>query len=102
MSWQYSDAPSHIAPEVGPNVLAVGGPWSGVVLEPGAVYALSVEVNASGETTVGWGVTAADGSGGEYVLADPADVETVPGGQWVTVTRSLPAPAFPVTATVAL
>lgn len=102
MSWQYSDAPSHIAPEVGANLLTGGGPWSGVALEPGAVYALSVEVNAPGETTVGWGVTATDGSGGEYVLADPANAETVPGGQWVTVTRNLPAPAFPTTATIEL
>lgn len=102
MSWQYSDAPSHIAPEVGENLLTGDGPWSGVVLEPGAVYALSVEVNAPGETTAGWGVTVTDGSGGEYVLADPADAETVPGGQWVTVTRNLPAPAFPTTATVTL
>ena len=102
MSWQYSDAPNHIAPEVGPSLLTGDGPWSGVVLEPGAVYALSVEVNAPGETTVGWGVAVTDGSGGEYVLADPADTETVPGGQWVTVTRNLPAPAFPTTATVTL
>lgn len=102
MSWQYSDAPSHIAPEVGPSLLTGGGPWSGVVLEPGAVYALSVEVNAPGETTVGWGVAVTDGSGGEYVLADPADAETVPGGQWVTVTRNLPAPGFPTTASVTL
>lgn len=102
MPWQYSDAPSHIAPEVGPSLLSGDGPWSGVVLESGAVYVLSVEVNAPGETTVGWGVTATDGSGGEYVLADAADGETVPGGQWVTVTRSLPAPAFPTTADVTL
>lgn len=102
MSWQYSDAPNHIAPEVGPSLLAGDGPWSGVVLEPGAVYSLSVEVNAPGETTVGWGVTVTDGSGSEYVLADPADGETVPGGQWVTVTRTLPAPSFPTTATVTL
>src|SRR5699024_957685 len=102
MSWQYSDAPNHIAPEVGPSLLTGDEPWPGVALEPGAVYALSVEVNAPDETTVGWGITATDGSGGEYVLADPADAETVPGGQWVTVTRNLPAPAFPTTATVTL
>lgn len=102
MSWQYSDAPNHIAPEVGPSLLTGDGPWSGVALEPGAVYVLAVEVLAPGETTVGWGVTAADENGGEYVLADPSDTETVPGGQWVTVTRALPAPAFPTTAAVTL
>lgn len=53
MSWQYSDAPSHIAPEAGPSLLTGDGPWSGVVLEPGVAYALSVEVSAPGETTVG-------------------------------------------------
>lgn len=41
-----------------------------------------------------------DGGDGEYVLAAPS--ETVPGGQWVTVTRNLPAPAFSATATVTL
>lgn len=99
MSWQYSDAPSHIVPETGPNLLSGTGPWT-VTLEPGQEYVLTVDVLGTGDTLVEWQVSVTDGETGD--LDYPTISETVPGSDWVTVTLPLTAPAFDATATITL
>ena len=99
MSWQWADEPSHIAPETGPNLLTGSGPWT-VALTPGVEYALTVDVLGDGDTLVEWQVSVTDGETGD--LDYPTISETVPGGDWVTVTLPLTAPAFDATATVTL
>lgn len=97
MSWQLVDAPSHVAPETGPNLLAGAGPWT-VPLVLDGEYVLTVEVLGGG--VVEWSVTGLDGEG--EPVAVPGLSETVTDTEWVRVTIPFTAPAFAGDATVAL
>ena len=97
MSWQLVDAPSHVAPETGPNLLAGAGPWTAPLALDGE-YVLTVEVLGGG--VVEWAVTGVDGEG--EPVAVPGLSEAVTDTEWVRVTIPFTAPAFTGDATVAL
>lgn len=97
MSWQLVDAPSHVAPETGPNLLVGAGPWT-VPLVLDGEYVLTVEVLGGG--VVEWSVTGVDGEG--LPVAVPGLSETVTDTEWVRVTIPFTAPAFTGDATVTL
>lgn len=97
MSWQLVDAPSHVAPETGPNLLVGAGPWT-VPLVLDGEYVLTVEVLGGG--VVEWSVTGVDGEG--LPVAVPGLSETVTDTEWARVTIPFAAPAFTGDATVTL
>ena len=97
MSWQLVGAPSHVAPETGPNLLAGAGPWT-VPLVLDGEYVLTVEVLGGG--VVEWSVTGLDGEG--EPVAVPGLSETVTDTEWARVTIPFTAPAFAGDATVTL